>query len=184
MDSLHGQLLIASPHLPDPNFYRSVVLIVEHQDEGALGLILNRVGTTRLEEVWQSACNSECSIQDQLRVGGPVEGPLMALHSEATLEGHEVVPGVYFSTERNVLESLVAREDSLCRIFSGYSGWGSGQLDQEMRVGGWLTMPACFDHVFDVEEDSLWQKVMNSIGEEITRTTLGIRHIPEDPSCN
>ncbi|MDG2382383.1 MAG: YqgE/AlgH family protein [Pirellulaceae bacterium] len=184
MNSLDGQLLIASPHLPDPNFYRSVVLIVEHESDGALGLVLNRVGTSRLEDVWQSACDSKCVMRDQLRVGGPVEGPLMVLHVESDLEGYEVVPGVFFSTERDVLEALVARDDSICRIFSGYSGWGSGQLDQEMRVGGWLTMKADARHIFEIEEETLWDTVTSSIGEEITRSALGLKHIPSDPTCN
>jgi putative transcriptional regulator len=184
MDSLQGQLLIASPHLPDPNFYRSVVLIVEHQEEGALGVILNRVGSRRLEEVWRTACESECRLRDHLRVGGPVEGPLMALFSDSALEGHEVVPGVYFSSERDVLESLVMQDESTCRIFSGYAGWGGGQLDEEMRVGGWLTAPAHRDHVFDKDEETLWQRVVNTIGDEITRNALNIRHVPTDPSCN
>ena len=184
LDSLQGHLLIASPHLPDPNFYKSVVLVVEHQEDGALGLILNRVGTMCLDEVWRAVCDTDCSLHDQLRVGGPVDGPLMALHCDMDLEGHEVVPGVYFTSERDSLESLVQRDDSVCRIFSGYAGWGGGQLDREMEVGGWLTMPASFDHVFDIDEDSLWQKVMNAIGEEITRNALGLPDLPSDPSCN
>ena len=108
----------------------------------------------------------------------------MALHAESDLEGYEVVPGVFFSSERDVLESLVARDDSICRIFSGYSGWGSGQLDQEMRVGGWLTMEADAHHIFEIKEEMLWETVTSSIGEEITRSALGVRHIPSDPSCN
>jgi putative transcriptional regulator len=158
--------------------------MVEHQEEGALGVILNRVGTRRLDEVWRAACETECRMRDHLRVGGPVEGPLMALFSDSALEGHEVVPGVYFSSERDVLETLVMQDEAACRIFSGYAGWGGGQLDEEMRVGGWLTLPASRDLVFDTEEETLWQRVVNTIGDEITRSALKIRRVPSDPSCN
>ncbi len=184
MEYLQGQLLVASPHLPDPNFYRSVVLVVEHQEEGALGVILNRVGSQRLDDVWRTASETECRLRDHLRVGGPVEGPLMALFADSVLDGHEVVPGVFFSSERDVLESLVLEDKTACRIFSGYAGWGGGQLDEEMRMGGWLTLPAHRDHVFDAEEETLWQRVVNAIGAKITRSALNIRDVPSDPSCN
>ena len=108
----------------------------------------------------------------------------MALHSDPTLDGHEVISGVYFSSERDVLESLVMQQDAPCRIFSGYAGWGGGQLDEEMRVGGWLTMPAQWDHIFGEDGESLWRRIVNTIGDEITRDALRIRHVPSDPSCN
>ncbi len=78
MHSLRGNLLVASPHLPDPNFFRSVVFIVEHQEDGALGLILNRVSPQRLKEVWETASEAPCVSDQYLRIGGPVPGPLMA----------------------------------------------------------------------------------------------------------
>ena len=184
MDTLQGKLLVASPHLPDPNFYRSVILIVEHQEDGALGLVLNRITNQLIRDVWRGACDQDCVAKDFLRLGGPVEGPLMALHSIAELEGHEIVPKVYFSSERAVLTSLVDQNDRPYHLFSGYSGWGAGQLDNEIKVGGWLTAPANWEHIFGEDEDHLWQRVTNMIGDEITRASLNIRNLPADPRLN
>jgi putative transcriptional regulator len=184
MDSLQGNLLVASPRLPDANFYRSVVFMIEHQEDGALGLVLNRVSGQSLKEVWQAACDSPCHSDQQLHVGGPVGGPLMALHSHPELEGHEIVRRVFFSSERDVLEALVGQTDHPYRIFSGYAGWGSGQLEGEMRVGGWLTAAARWRHIFGDDHEVLWRDVVNSIGAEITRDVLNIRNLPQDPQNN
>ncbi len=81
MKRLQGSLLVASPHLPDPNFFRSVVFMIEHESEGALGLILNRVTNTTLKTIWAALEEREIENEQFLHVGGPVEGPLMALHA-------------------------------------------------------------------------------------------------------
>jgi putative transcriptional regulator len=183
MERLQGSLLVASPHLPDPNFSRTVVLMIEHLPDGALGLILNRVSNTTLQSVWKDVCEGQIVGEEWLYVGGPVEGPLMALHGHPDLEGIEVIPHVYFSSEKSVLESLVQQQTIPYRIFTGYSGWGAGQLENELKLGGWLTAPARREHVFE-DHDGLWQRVTHTIGEAITRQTLKIRHIPDDPRQN
>ena len=183
MLNIQGSLLVASPHLPDPNFYRTVVLMIEHSDDGALGVILNRISDTPLRRVWESVCNSECVSNEHLFVGGPVEGPLMALHRDMNLEGVEILPGLFFTSEREVLEQLVEAPADRFRIFSGYSGWSAGQLDAELKMGGWLTTSANANQILgDFEE--LWRDVTHSIGAEITDRALGIRHIPVDPRSN
>lgn len=183
MDSLQGSLLVASPHLPDPNFFRTVVLIIEHNEDGALGVVLNRVSNTPLSKVWESICGADCISQDHLFVGGPVEGPLMALHGDAELDGLEVVPGIYFTSERSSLEQLVGNSSQRFRMFSGYAGWGAGQLDAELRVGGWLTAPANPRQVLG-DVDELWHNVTHAIGSQITDQALRIRHKPNDPRNN
>ena len=183
MCNIQGSLLVASPHLPDPNFYRTVVLMIEHSDEGALGVILNRVSDTPLRRVWESVCESECVSNEFLFIGGPVEGPLMALHTNAELDGLEVIPGTFFTSEKTTLERLVEIPDSQFRIFSGYSGWGAGQLDTELKMGGWLTAHAKARQILG-DFDELWQNVTHAIGAEITDRALGIRHRPSDPRSN
>jgi putative transcriptional regulator len=183
MDYLTGSLLIASPKLPDPNFFRSVVFMVEHSDQGALGLILNRESNTTLRRVWENLVESVCRTDRHLHMGGPVTGPLMALHCDPDLEGVEVIPDVYFSSEKSTLEALVAQRERPFRVFSGYAGWGAGQLDGELQAGGWLTLPAERDHVF-VDHADLWQEVTHAIGAEITDRALRIRHAPDDPRAN
>jgi putative transcriptional regulator len=183
MKPLTGSLLVASPRLPDPNFFRSVVFMIEHGEGGALGVILNRPANTTLRHVWESIADSVCKSDRCLHVGGPVDGPLMALHNDAELDGIEVIPHVYFSSERSTLEALVAQREKPFRIFSGYAGWGPGQLDDELQAGGWLTTRAHRRHIFQDHED-LWQDVTHAIGAEITDQALRIRHLPVDPRDN
>lgn len=182
MESLKGFFLVASPHLPDPNFFRSVVLMVEHSDQGALGVILNRATHTTLSEFWSEVGELSCRREDPLYVGGPVEGPLMALHDVADLEGIEVIDDVYFTSDRDAMQTLVNSRQSF-RIFSGYAGWGPGQLESELQIGGWLTCPATREQIFG-DADDLWRQVTHAIGNEITDRALKIRHQPADPRCN
>ncbi len=183
MKRLQGSLLVASPHLPDPNFFRSVVFMIEHESEGALGLILNRVTNTTLKTIWAALEEREIENEQFLHVGGPVEGPLMALHAHADLEGLEVIPDVFFSSDTDTIRTLIEQQECPYRIFSGYAGWGPGQLDQELKVGGWLTTPAQKEHIYG-DPDTLWTQVTHAIGAEITSQALKIRHLPIDPRTN
>lgn len=182
MNSLKGSFLIASPHLPDPNFFRSVVLMVEHSEEGALGVILNRASNTALDEFWNEVSESSCHSTEPLYVGGPVEGPLMALHDDPELEGIEVLEDVFFTSDRESLEQMV-RADRPFRIFSGYAGWGPGQLENELQIGGWLVSAADHMQIFG-DADELWRRVTHAVSDEITNRALKIRHVPADPNCN
>lgn len=183
MKRLQGSLLVASPHLPDPNFFRSVVFMIEHESEGALGLILNRVTNTTLRTIWAALEEREIENDQHLHVGGPVEGPLMALHANPDLEGLEVIRDVYFSSDTDTIRALVEQPKTPYRIFSGYAGWGPGQLDQELKAGGWLTTSAHKQHIYG-DADKLWQQVTHAIGAEITSKALKIRHLPMDPRTN
>src|ERR1700748_1927959 len=107
MKSLQGYLLVASPKLLDPNFSRSVVLIVQHNDEGALGLVLNRPLDTTIDMVWDQVSQVPCLRDDPLHQGGPCEGTLMVLHGDPSLSPVQVLPGVYFNTEKESVEQLI-----------------------------------------------------------------------------
>jgi putative transcriptional regulator len=167
MDSLAGKLLIAVPELGDSNFFRSVVLVFQHDNEGAAGVILNRPSNMTIGKVWdQIAPEIECLITDPVYVGGPVPGPLMALHNLMTYSDNEILPGLYLTMEREKLNSLVHESERKLRIFSGYAGWGPNQLEGEMDVGGWLTLSADATHAFD-PPDELWRKVCEQVGHKI-----------------
>src|SRR5437660_1340859 len=100
MKSLQGQLLLASSRLPDPNFARTVILMVRHGEEGALGLVLNRPLETTVHEACSEVLETPCAAEGFLYQGGPCEGPLMALHTNADASDMDVIEGVYFTTER------------------------------------------------------------------------------------
>lgn len=183
MESLQGHLLIASPELRDPNFFHTVVLLVRHNVEGALGLVLNRPLSVRLRQVWKQVEDTECVRNDQIYLGGPCEGPLMALHDRIDLSETEATVGLYFSTDRAALAHLAADAERQVRFFAGFSGWGAGQLEGELVEQSWLTLPATVEHVFDSEVD-LWDKVVRQVkGAEILKT-LGIRGAPPDLRAN
>src|ERR1700712_1699875 len=103
MKSLQGHFLIASPHLSDSNFYKAVVLMVRHDEEGALGLILNRPTENTIAEVWKLVSEDEIECPLPIFLGGPVAGPLVALHRLKSAAEAEVLPGIYFAAHKEKL---------------------------------------------------------------------------------
>lgn len=182
MNSLQGQLLIASPKLFDPNFFRSVVLLVQHTDAGALGLVLNRPLEMTIANAWEQVSEMPCEATGQLHQGGPCEGPLMVLHTDASIPELPVIPQVFFTTDRDAIQQLVTQNHSKMKFFVGYAGWSPGQLESELDDGGWLMTPAANKHIFEEEED-LWPALMKEISEAIF-ANLNPKVIPQDPSMN
>jgi putative transcriptional regulator len=183
MDSLQGHLIVASPRLPDANFYRSVVLIIHHDDQGAFGVVLNRPTDNTVGEIWEMIADRPCESEQPINLGGPVAGPLMALHGDKACSENEILPGVHFATHKDNLNRIVHQSKRPFRIFSGYAGWAAGQLENELEVGGWMTLQASSDYVF-ADADSLWKRVSQDIGTQITMPLLGKARSPEDPSSN
>lgn len=183
MDSLQAHLLVAIPRLPDSNFYRTVVLMLHHDDEGAFGVILNRPSDISLSEVWNQLTGCPCEANRPINLGGPVEGPLIALHSRQECAENTIIPGVFLATQKDNLNDLVRFNDDSLRIYSGYSGWGKNQLEGEIEAGGWLTTKANADFIFGTHDD-LWQSVADSIGQRIVMNDVKDRSMPDDPSMN
>jgi putative transcriptional regulator len=183
MQSYQGHFLVASPYLPDPNFYRSVVLMIQHDDEGAVGLILNRPTDSKVGQLWKlpGECLSAC--KHSIHIGGPVSDQLMALHGNQEFSERDVLPGVYVTTQVGLLEEIVQRNERPFLLFSGYSGWAGGQLESELEMGGWMTKPATAEEVFGACDD-LWKAVVQEIGLEIIAPHIKSRVIPADPSVN
>jgi len=160
-----GRLLIATPPLADPNFDRSVVFMLEHHDEGAIGVVLNRPTIENLDEPldrWSDLQSSPGSVF----VGGPVEtNALIALASvkspvEDESEHLSPIVGEIASADLTADPALVAAEVHGVRIFRGYSGWGPGQLEDEIEAGAWLVLDAETGDVFSDEPDELWRNVL------------------------
>ncbi len=183
MASLQGQLLVASPHLADGNFYRSVVLMVKHDDEGALGLILNRPTANSVRDIWRMISESDLDCDRPLYMGGPVAGPLVCLHRLKSCSEAEVLPGVFFAAHKEQLLKIVAQSKRPFRLFTGYAGWAGGQLEGELQAGGWLVLAADKKLVFSEQED-LWEQVVRAIGDDILGPAIKMRHRPDDPSLN
>jgi putative transcriptional regulator len=183
MDSLTGHFLVASPHLGDPNFFRSVVLVVRHDDEGAFGVVLNRPLPSTIADVWRALGFNDLQNEQPIYLGGPVTGPLIAIHTLEALSEGEIVHGVYYSTHKDHLNELVAEYEGPLRIFSGYSGWGEGQLEGELAEGSWLTTQANAAEVFAAPDD-MWKAVAARIGLEILIPPSQTKILPPDPELN
>jgi len=183
MKSLKGHFLIAAPSLLDPNFVQAIVLMVQHDKHGALGLVLNRPLDTTIRQAWEQVKGEPCRREDSLYHGGPCQGVLMAVHTQEEVSQIEILPGLHFSTEADKIEHLVDQEDQPVRFFVGYAGWGPGQLEKEMRSGSWLTAPATVEQVFS-GDDRQWLTLSRNISWAAIAQTLNPKVIPEDPSNN
>ncbi len=183
MDSLRGQLLLAPPHLTDPNFSKAVVLMVQHDEEGALGLVLNRPTQKSISELWQDIRDRSCRRADPVYLGGPVPGPLMVLHGDLTAPDVEIVEGVFCCTSEAKLDEMVDTVETPMRVFAGYSGWGKGQLEMELQLGSWLTAEAHAEHVFHTQTQELWHTVFRGIADDATLPD-GFAPNADDPSLN
>jgi putative transcriptional regulator len=183
MSTLTGHFLVASPHLGDPNFFRSVVLVIRHDEEGAFGVVLNRPLPSTVREIWKALGNSNIENKQPIYLGGPVTGPLLAVHADEEHSEGEVLEQVFYSTHKDYLNHLVEDYEGPLRIFSGYSGWGEGQLEHELSEGSWLTTLATAEDVF-AEPEEMWKSVASRIGLEILMPRMQARHVPPDPEMN
>jgi len=183
MSSLQGHLLIAAPSLKDSNFYKSVVLLVQHNDQGALGVILNKPVEATIEEVWSQVSEMPCNAEGHLYEGGPCPGPLMVAHTDPTASDLEVCAGVFFSTDKEAIEQLVSQSASPMKFFINYSGWGPGQLEGEIESGGWTTTPADREDIFR-GDDEFWSAILRQAGRRARLAGVDPKLIPDDPSVN
>ncbi len=164
-ETLAGKFLIAVPDLLDPNFNQSVVLMIHHDETGASGLILNRASNTKIGDVFIS--KKKLPTEDHpIYVGGPVDGPVMAIHQCVSLGERDVLEDLYFSMGRENLLGVISQTTRRFRLFCGYSGWGPAQLEREIAAGGWLTATANSEQVF-ANEDVLWRSICDQVGLDI-----------------
>jgi putative transcriptional regulator len=181
VSSLKGRLLVATPALFDPNFRRTVVLVGEHGEEGAMGLVLNRPSEMTVAEAVPPLA-SVAGPDARVHVGGPVQPEAVLVLAEfvdpssaATL----VVGDVGFASSDDDLEEM-AQSVRRARVFAGYSGWGPGQLESELEEESWLVEPAEGVDLFPEPGDDLFGSVLRRKGG----TYRVIALMPEDPSSN
>ena len=154
-----GVLLVASPSLSDPNFHQSVLLIVEHGRGGTVGLILNRPTNVLLSEALPDFTVLKRP-NHRLFVGGPVERTQLVLLFRLTQllpDTRQIVDGIYVGTPR-VLERIMTqpKPTETFRAFTGFSGWGPGQLEHEMLEGAWGVLPLDTFNIFEKDPATLW----------------------------
>ncbi len=183
MELHEGQLLVASSRLLDNNFVKTVILMVQHSDQGALGLVVNRPTSKTVEELWREVSDSPCQSRHPTYLGGPVSGPLMAVHTSRKFAEIEILPGVFFTAKKENLDQLVLQKKHPFKIFAGHAGWGPGQLEHEIEEGAWIVAPASAEFVF-FDGTDLWEEVTKQRDRSMLESVLKIKNIPEDPSVN
>ncbi len=181
-----GTLLAALPDMLDPNFMHSVVLMCQHSDQGAYGLVVNRPSGHRTQQVladhklWSKA-------DAELFFGGPVNmNQLQLLHSagEQVPGGVSILPGVFVGGDLDIAARWWLDGPDLARaglrLVVGYSGWGPGQLEAELARGSWIPAPGAQELIFMHEPRNIWRAVLRSLGKEAE----GLEFLPPDPHWN
>jgi len=180
MQSLKGQLLVAGPSLLDPNFRRTVVLVGEHTDEGALGVVLNRASEATVEDAVPEL-SALIDDEELVHVGGPVQPSaivVVADFADPEQAGALILDSVGFLPAE--VDPDAIGELRRARVFAGYAGWGPGQLDEELDEGSWIVAPALPEDVFTGDPEELWSEVLRRKGGPFEVLAL----MPPDPSAN
>jgi putative transcriptional regulator len=189
VSSFTGRLLVATPKLADPNFDRAVVLLLDHDVEGSLGVVLNRptpVGVLDVLEPWAALAGAPQVVFQ----GGPVslDSALgLAVVPGAPREGGEGDPlgwrrvhGAIGLVDLEAPPELLAAELGSLRIFAGYAGWGPGQLESELERDDWIIADSAVDDVFDEDAATMWSRVLERQGGQLRL----LARMPLDPNRN
>jgi putative transcriptional regulator len=179
--SMKGKLLFSTPALFDPNFRRTVILVGEHGDDGAMGVVLNRPTSVTVADA-VPPLSELVEDDDVVHLGGPVQPQavvVLADFLDAAHVGDFVVDSVGF------LPGEIADADEVgpvraLRVFAGYAGWSPGQLEEELGEGSWLVLPARASDVFGERPERLWSDVLRRQGGALAVLAL----LPDDPSLN
>jgi len=182
LEPTKGRLLISDPFLPDPYFKRSVVLLVDHSDEGSLGFILNKTLEFSLSDTELKIDTSRFN----MFFGGPVQSnDLFYIHSKGMeIEGStEIKDGLYWGGDFKVIESMIkdgTLNEKEIQFFVGYSGWEADQLKNEINEDSWLVHETDLTDLFNSDTENLWKNILEELDSEISILST----FPEDPNMN
>lgn len=165
---LTGQLLVAAPEMADPNFARTVIFMVKHDDDGAMGLVVNRpIARGPIKDLLESLGVEAKGASGEIVVhyGGPVQpGKGFVLHSDDYAQESTTVveKGIALTGDVEVLRAIARGEGPRQRLFAlGYAGWAPGQLEAEIRAKAWFTIPAEVDLIFGPAPESKWERALD-----------------------
>jgi len=182
-EPLTGKLLVATPALKDPHFERTVVLLVAHEESGALGVVLNRATEVPIEDVlvgWEPLAAQPAVVFE----GGPVQPEaaicLARVRAGVEPDGFSRVDGVVGTIDLSADPDEMTPDIQHLRIFAGYAGWGAEQLENEIAEGAWFVFEALPGDPFVAAPDDLWSMVLRRQGG----LTAAVAHFPADPTLN
>lgn len=166
MSDLAPGILIAVPQLDDPNFARSVVLLLEHNESGAMGVVFNRPSDVSLADIGREHGMEVHAGAGQAFLGGPVQRERgFLVHRRADVaDSVKLDDGVFFSVSTDALRELLAGDPAAYRLCLGYAGWGPGQLEREVVAGGWLNSEIAPERIFDTPVEKIWDAVIRDLG--------------------
>lgn len=180
---LTGRLLVAAPDLEEPSFSRAVVLVLDHDEDGALGLVLNRASGTTVHETAE-AWSELVSDPPVVFGGGPVEpDAIVALgrtEAHAGADGGTLLDTHVRLVDLSADPVLEGLELASLRLFAGYAGWAPGQLEHEVELGAWFPVEAAAEDVFTADPDGLWHAVLRRQPGALRLLST----FPDDPSLN
>jgi putative transcriptional regulator len=168
MNELAPGFLVAVPHLADPNFRLSVVLLFEQNEDGAMGVVINQESPLLIKELCDDqgmAYSGDPS--KRVRRGGPVQpeqGLVLYSEEHSDPEGRPVFEGIHVSASRGTLGRLCNLKQGRFQCFSGYAGWGPGQLEREIGEGSWIIAPVDPDLILDSPPDEVWNRCLDALG--------------------
>jgi putative transcriptional regulator len=180
---LTGHLLIAMPSMADPNFIRTVTYVCEHNDEGALGIIVNRPLEMALAEVFQQLAldGADPALAKQIVVrGGPVQTERGFVLHDPSGEWDSTVAvseSIHLTTSQDILAAMAAGQGPKRALMAlGYAGWGAGQLEIEMGANAWLSVPANAAIIFDTPFEERWRKAAKLLGIDLVTISSEAGH--------
>ncbi len=180
-----GRLLVATPPLDDPNFDRTVIFVLDHHEEGAVGVVINRPSIESLDEPldrWQDLQSAPTAVFS----GGPVEDNALIALADTKIplarddEHLAPIAGTIAAADLTADPAMVAAAVNVVRVFRGYAGWGPGQLEDEIEAGAWLVLDSEPGDVFSNEPDELWRSVLRRQSGRLA----WLANAPDDLSMN
>lgn len=182
---LSGCLLVASTTHPAPQLAQSIFLVTWHRNEGSIGVLLNRSLVTDARSLLSQVVGGSAKqmAHSTVQYGGPLAGPIIALHARPDLADAEVAAGVYVAAQQAYLKHLASFQREECRWVVGHTAWRSGELEQQIESGWWYPIPATPDLVFS-EVDEAWQRAIRRVGDLSLALWTGCPLIPNSAIWN
>jgi putative transcriptional regulator len=177
-----GMLLISEPFLYDPNFNRTVILLCDHEEEGSVGYILNRLLNVQLKDV----LDFEFFLNIPLFLGGPVQNDtLHFIHRDERIAAtsRQIGENLYWGGDFGLVKEMLINNEldpENYRFFLGYSGWTQGQLEDEILAKTWITTPATAEIIFEQDNDEMWKSILHNMGGNFRL----LSNSPENPQLN
>jgi putative transcriptional regulator len=184
--SLAGYLMVASPGIDDPIFSKSVCIVVEHSEQRTLGIVLNRRLSVKSAALWEELLNGEAEPVNPatyINFGGPLDGPVLAIHSHEQLAEGGNNQGVFLSAQTDTLRKLAMVVPNQCRLYVGNVLWKPSQLERAIVDGDWHVLPAIPEIVF-ADEQRMWRQSIQTVGNSIMAGFFGVGELMAEPERN